>query len=210
MTLDCGVRMLFASVSLAARIERAECRLLTDGIDAALRHRPKEGGVQIAISGGAATVELSNLADASIGAFFTKRGYVLRGFENVLGRPLSVADSDASDVSVEVALDDSDDSSSWLDIIVSGFAVPDDQGVPSGEEFPREIMEGVLRDMAAAAGFVRYLAQRDGAPVGAVRSLSRTCSVSGSSCSTPARFSCARARDSRSRPVRAESGQARS
>src|SRR5262245_56020542 len=119
----------FADVALAARIEQAECRLLTDGTNE-IRHRRTDANVMIrALAGGVATytgpgsplnklaglgfcgsineaeldeveraystrgspiqVELSNLADPSLASFLTRRGYVLTGFENVLGLRLS-------------------------------------------------------------------------------------------------------------------------
>src|SRR5882724_13600004 len=42
---------------------------------------------------------------------------------------------------------------------------PDTQGVPSHEEFPREVIERAERDMVAA-GVVRYAALRDGVIAG--------------------------------------------
>ncbi len=50
--------------------------------------------------------------------------------------------------------------------MVTGFASPDEQGVPSDESFPRELVERVMGDMASAEGFSRFLARRDGAPAG--------------------------------------------
>jgi GNAT superfamily N-acetyltransferase len=50
----------------------------------------------------------------------------------------------------------------WLEAVVTGFAHPDDQGVPSDEEFPREVLERVMGDLAGASGFSRYLARRGG------------------------------------------------
>ena len=54
----------------------------------------------------------------------------------------------------------------WVDVVVTGFASPDSQGVPSHESFPRDLIEYVMADMASADGFSRYLARRDGAPAG--------------------------------------------
>ena len=119
--------MLFASTELAARIERAECRLVRDSADA-VRRRAAADVFIFPIAGGVATftgegsplnkvaglgfdgpveeselerierayaergspvhVELSCLAEPSIGALLTRRGYVLQNFENVLGRTL--------------------------------------------------------------------------------------------------------------------------
>ncbi|HEX8158149.1 MAG TPA: GNAT family N-acetyltransferase, partial [Solirubrobacteraceae bacterium] len=49
--------------------------------------------------------------------------------------------------------------------MVDGFAHPDTQGVPSQEEFPREVLERAVRDFAAA-GMTRYVARRDGVIAG--------------------------------------------
>jgi len=197
--------VLFGSTSLAARIERAEARLVADGAEAtAGRHpdrpvlvQPLAGGVAcyagshsplnkvaglgfagplderelatveaaLAERGCAVQVELSNLAAPEIGVALTARGYVLRGFENVLGRPLP---AEAIPTSRSVRVDESgpDELPLWLEVVVTGFATPDDQGVPSHESFPREALEETHGDLAAAPGFVRYLARREGVPAG--------------------------------------------
>jgi GNAT superfamily N-acetyltransferase len=118
---------MFASMSLARRIERAE-RDLVIAMAEAIRARRGAGDVLVAPLGESAAavfagvgspynklvglglggpadedalaeverelerrkaplqVELSTLADNSVGAMLTRRGYVLQGFENVLGR----------------------------------------------------------------------------------------------------------------------------
>jgi ribosomal protein S18 acetylase RimI-like enzyme len=60
-----------------------------------------------------------------------------------------------------------DDLGGWLDVSITGFASPDLEGVPSHESFPREALEETMSDMARAAGFVRYLAHREGEVAGA-------------------------------------------
>ena len=47
--------MLFASTALAARIERAEARLMSDSAEAAARRRPGAGAFAMEIAGGFAT-----------------------------------------------------------------------------------------------------------------------------------------------------------
>ena len=54
----------------------------------------------------------------------------------------------------------------WLDVVVDGFAHPDTQGVPSHEEFPREVVARAMRDLTAVAGVMRYVALRDGVLAG--------------------------------------------
>jgi len=202
--------VFFASTSLAARIERAECRLLTDSAEAIARRRdlavlvrPIAGGVatftregsplnKLAGLGFAGAVdpaelepierafeergvalqaEVATLGDPSVVELLTRRGYVLHGFENVLGRRLpakpAAAPVPAPGEGIRVAPSEIDELATWLDVVVAGFAAPDDQGVPSHESFPREALEEAVTDMATAVGFERYLARRDGEPAGA-------------------------------------------
>jgi len=100
-------------------------------------------------------VELSDLADPAIGAALTGRGYQLVSFENVLGRSLDGELQRVAPAGVEVRL--SNDRAAWLDVVVDGFAHPDDEGVPSHEEFPREVVEKVIGDIERA-GATPYLA----------------------------------------------------
>jgi GNAT superfamily N-acetyltransferase len=53
----------------------------------------------------------------------------------------------------------------WLDIVVEGFAHPDIEGVPSHEDFPREVVEKAIGDMEQA-GATPYLAFRGGVVAG--------------------------------------------
>jgi ribosomal protein S18 acetylase RimI-like enzyme len=111
-------------------------------------------------------IELAHLADPAIGAVLTARGYLLVSFENVLGVPLKVEPERVMPPDVEVRTSGDDEFEPWLDVVVDGFAHPDTQGVPSHEEFPREVIARVMRDLAAAAGVVRYVAMRDGVIAG--------------------------------------------
>ncbi|MFF2394857.1 GNAT family N-acetyltransferase [Nocardia sp. NPDC058114] len=109
-------------------------------------------------------VELAHLADPRIGAELTARGYRLTSFENVLGLRLR-GRAWLVPQSVEVRRDD-DDMDSWLDIVVDGFAHPDDDGLPATEDFPRDILASAVRDLAATNNTHRYLAYRAGEPAG--------------------------------------------
>jgi len=109
--------------------------------------------------------ELSCLADPKIAALLTRRGYALVNFENVLGRRLPV-EPQARPEGIEIAESGDGERAAWLDLVVTGFASPDIQGVPSYESFPRDELERVMEDMAEAEGFVRYLARRNGTPAG--------------------------------------------
>ncbi len=62
---------------------------------------------------------------------------------------------------VEVRPSGAEEFGAWLDVVAEGTAHPDTQGLPWHEEFPREVIIGAERDLAAA-GAVRYAALRDG------------------------------------------------
>jgi ribosomal protein S18 acetylase RimI-like enzyme len=110
-------------------------------------------------------IELAHLADPAIGALLTERGYRLVSFENVLGRALDGDSGRVTPPGVEVRPSGEEEFGSWLDVVVDAVAHPDTQGVPSHEEFPREILERAERDMTAA-GVQRYTALRDGVIAG--------------------------------------------
>jgi GNAT superfamily N-acetyltransferase len=198
--------MPFGSREIAARIERAECRLLTDCAESARRRRSAPdvrivrlasgvavctgfpsplnkvaglgfGGVvsdeelerverAFAAQGMAVQVELSTLADPAVGELLCERGYVLKGFEHVLGRVLPTDGTVRAGPGIEIVPSGDDDLATWLDIVVTGFANPDLQGVPSHESFPRSVLEDAIGDMAGAPGFARQLALLAGEPVG--------------------------------------------
>src|SRR5262245_43493671 len=76
--------------------------------------------------------EVSTLADTTLGGTLNRRGYVLQGFENVLGRRLVAADGrpSAEAGAFDIRLADPDDFQAWIDVSVRGFGSPDLQGVP--------------------------------------------------------------------------------
>ncbi|MFF4257891.1 GNAT family N-acetyltransferase [Streptomyces sp. NPDC001663] len=109
--------------------------------------------------------EVSELADPAVGALFTERGYRLASFENVLGLALDGEYERVTPPGIEVRVSRDDEFDAWLDVVVEGFAHPDDQGVPSHEEFPRQVLANAERDFAAA-GVVHYIALYDGTVAG--------------------------------------------
>ncbi|WP_026256713.1 GNAT family N-acetyltransferase [Mycobacterium sp. 155] len=115
----------------------------------------------MAARGAATQVELSTLADPAIAPLLTGRGYRLAGFENVLGRVVDGVEESVAGVEVRRA----DDLDAWVDVVVHGFAHPDGVGVPSHEEFPRDVIERVERDMEKA-GAAAYIALCDGVVAG--------------------------------------------
>jgi GNAT superfamily N-acetyltransferase len=120
-------------------------------------------------------VEIATLGDPSIAAQLTRRGYELVGFENVLGRGLPAENSTTGSETAtapdatRIAIEDlaAANEAEWLETVVTGFAHPDGQGVAASASYPREALERVIRDMARAEGFRRYVARIDGLPAGA-------------------------------------------
>ena len=126
---------------------------------------------QVLARGGAVRVELATLADPGVGALLTGRGYVLRGFENVLGLRLDettagrLAEGLPGEVEVTRARDGETDE--WIRTLNRGFAVPDVfDGPPPTESFDPSVLEQVFRDMQSVPGFTRYLARRGGTIAG--------------------------------------------
>jgi GNAT superfamily N-acetyltransferase len=118
-----------------------------------------------AACGGPVQIELAHLGDPAIGALLTERGYRLVSFENVLGVAIEGERERVTPPGVEVRPSGDEEFDVWLDVVADGFAHPDTQGVPSHEDFPREVVQGAERDFAAA-GVVRYVALRDGVIAG--------------------------------------------
>ena len=191
---------VFGSTELVARIERAECAMLAEGVARAA------GGFAIELAGGIASwggassplnkvaglgfagpldpvaldaveaafaardtpvqVELATLADPAIAPMLTARGYALVGFENVLVRRLPI-DAPVPPPGITVEPSPLAELQTWIDVIVTGFAHADTDGVPTHEHFPRETLTRVLRETASGPHHRRYLARRDGAVAGA-------------------------------------------
>ncbi len=205
--------MLFATASLARRIETAESRL---GADFASVVRDAWPDVLVAPVGGSAAVfvgpgqpfnklvglglggeidedelagverafdercaplqvELATLADPAVASLLVRRGYVLVGFENVLGLELGAelvanlaarAEEDRAAL-LTVARVGAEQADAWVDTVVTGFAHADVfDGPASQESFPRELLERVFVHFAAVPGFAQYLARRDGVVAG--------------------------------------------
>jgi GNAT superfamily N-acetyltransferase len=118
-----------------------------------------------AACGAPVQIELAHLADPAIGALLTERGYGLVSFENVLGLAVDGDPERVTPPGIEVRPSGDDELESWLDVVTDGAAHPDAQGVPSHEEFPRDVVERAERDLVAA-GVKRYVALRDGVIAG--------------------------------------------
>jgi GNAT superfamily N-acetyltransferase len=110
-------------------------------------------------------IELAHLADPAIGALLTGRSYQLTSFENVLGLTLAGAPGRVTPPEVEVRPSGDDEFETWAEVVADGVAHPDEQGVPSHEEFPREVIVRAERDLAGT-GAIRYIALHDGVIAG--------------------------------------------
>jgi GNAT superfamily N-acetyltransferase len=111
-------------------------------------------------------VELAHVADPSIGELLTGRGYRLASFENVLGRSLDAAAEACTGAGIEIRPSGDEELEDWLDVVADGVAVPDTQGLPSHEAFPRDTVIDAMRDLTATQGIRRYIALRDGVLAG--------------------------------------------
>jgi GNAT superfamily N-acetyltransferase len=118
-----------------------------------------------AARGAAVQVELAHLVDPEIAAVLSERGYRLASFENVLGLSLDREPERVTSPGIDVRPSGDDELEAWLDVVAAGVAVPDTQGLPSHEEFPREIVVDAMRDLMEA-GVERYLALHDGVIAG--------------------------------------------
>jgi GNAT superfamily N-acetyltransferase len=110
-------------------------------------------------------VELATLADPAIAKFLCARGFELVGVENVLGLELPCVPPSDSPATLEIAHSPAAEIDAWLDVVVTGFATPDTQGIAAHQEYDRAVLERVVRDFASARGVVRYLALREGRAV---------------------------------------------
>lgn len=113
--------------------------------------------------------EVSTLADPAWHAAYGQRGYVLAGFENVLGLALPAACATTREPRHDITILEctAADAQAWLDAVVTGFEYPDN--VPAqaaGQAFPRDAIERAFGDVASARGFRRYLARVDGEVAG--------------------------------------------
>jgi N-acetylglutamate synthase-like GNAT family acetyltransferase len=111
-------------------------------------------------------VELSVLANPTLGEALTERGYRLRGFENVLGRSLKALEAVESkpELTVEVVRDC--DTAMWMDIAVTSFMELDGTGSGPDDSTSREEMTRILSDFMVVPGYVRYLGRIEGQAVG--------------------------------------------
>ncbi|HEY5946834.1 MAG TPA: GNAT family N-acetyltransferase [Kofleriaceae bacterium] len=107
--------------------------------------------------------EISTLADPAFAAELTKRGYVLRNFENVSARSIVAADRELPNPDgIRIDLMTTTNAGEWVDAAVTGFLHADGEGVQADELPPRDELDRALRPFAVADGLRRYCAWIDG------------------------------------------------
>ncbi|MEU9808872.1 GNAT family N-acetyltransferase [Mycobacterium sp. NPDC050853] len=133
--------------------------------------------------------EVASLGDPAVCELLTRRGYRLVSFEDVLGLTLRDIAAPVVPDGITVRHSGNDELSSWLDVVVEGFAVPDEQGVPSHESFPREVLSRAIEALSTVAGEQRYIALRDGAIAGgaSMRVLDGIAQLNGAATAAPHR-----------------------
>ena len=89
---------------------------------------------QFAAHGAPLQAEVSTLADPAFHACLVRRGYEPRGFENVLGHPLTAIEA-AAPANVFIESVDAHDLQAWMDLLVTAFSAPDIGGV-GGDAIP--------------------------------------------------------------------------
>lgn len=110
-------------------------------------------------------VELSSLADPAVAEVLGDRSYRLAAFENVLGTTLDRNARTVAPAGIEVRRGGEADLDRWVEVIVTGFETPDEQGVRSQENFPRDVIERAERDFVAV-GVIPYVALHRGVIAG--------------------------------------------
>lgn len=108
--------------------------------------------------------EVATLADPGLPALLVKRGYQPVGFENVLGHALAAVGATVPGILIERAT--AATMAEFTDVIVRGFASPDDQGV-GGDAIPPsdEIRRWFMLTMSVP-GFEGFVARLEGSMAG--------------------------------------------
>lgn len=132
-----------------------------DAVDEAALERAERA---FAERGAPLQAEVSTLADPSFHAALCARGYILRSFENLLGRALHSIEP-AAGHAIELLPDG--EVAAWADMLVTGFEHPDAGGVKAHELPPRAVIEEIIGDMSAIAGLRRYVVRAHGRMVAA-------------------------------------------
>lgn len=111
-------------------------------------------------------VELATLAEAGLAELLTRRGYVVVGFEDVLGRELAGLAPPRARAGLTLRTSPPEELETWLELLVEAFAAPDAQGVATHESFPREPLKRVMRALGEVRGLHRLIVEREDVPGG--------------------------------------------
>ncbi len=112
-------------------------------------------------------VELSTLADPAVGVLLTSRGYLLEGFENVLGLALADALPRAADGTIDVRAVGQGEDTAWVDTVITAFLHEDQyDGPPAHESFEGTVLRRAFEACSGVPGFSRYWATRAGVDAG--------------------------------------------
>ena len=106
--------------------------------------------------------EVSTLAMPDVFTQLSGRGYVLSGFENVLGLHVSSAVPDRPDTTHTVVSSPDEELERWTAALIDGFEFPDVQGVQPEDLPPRAVLESILGDMSSAPSLQRYAIEARG------------------------------------------------
>ncbi len=109
--------------------------------------------------------EVSTLADPALHARLVARGYEPRGFENVLGRPLS-SDGRPSPGHIRIDRVEPADLAEWSDVVVEAFASPDTGGVGGDAIPPSDELRKWFDITMSVTGFEGFVARIDDRIVG--------------------------------------------
>ena len=114
-------------------------------------------------------IELCPLVSADLPARLSTRGYVLKAFENELGRTLPATITSDPALRVDVATGD-EDVEEWLRVTREGFSAPDTQAAMDAPAPETVQAIGDIMRRFVHHDITRYLAWVNGAPAGAASS----------------------------------------
>lgn len=154
-------------------------KLIGAGFDAV----PEPGAFEdveraFAARGSEVRAEVATLARAETHEWLARRGYVLRGFESVLGRKLArdleqdregpAAGSPSAAVpDIDVRAVEDGEVDAWVATVTAGFAAPDASGAGGDQPLPTgDALAAMMDDVFRAGGFSRYLARVSGEVAG--------------------------------------------
>ncbi|MFT7534470.1 MAG: ribosomal protein S18 acetylase RimI-like enzyme [Hyphomicrobiaceae bacterium] len=131
----------------------------------------------------AVVAEVATYADPEIFAVLGERGYRLTAFEDVVGIALPAVEGARADAVQLETVATGDVREPWFECLIEGFSVPDTQGVVSAEDFPRDLVLEIMRDLASVEDLTAYLARLDGeiAGGGALRTHGKIAHLCGAS-----------------------------